>query len=98
MFEKKGDKRPIHIITRSPNQSPKFKATNEIKPTNKYKGSFVTFDDMLGARNSSRIDEFFKRGRHENLDVYYISESYFGLPRQSIKNNSDRSILFEQTL
>ena len=53
---------------------------------------------MLGAKNSSQIDEFFTRGRHEDLDVYYISQSYFGLPRQTIRNNSDRLILFKQTL
>ena len=53
---------------------------------------------MLGARNSSQIDEFFTRGGHENLDVYYISQSYFALPRQGIRNNSDRIILFTQTL
>ena len=41
---------------------------------------------------------FFTRGRHENLDVYYISQNYFALPRQSIRNNSDRFILFKQTL
>ena len=52
---------------------------------------------MLGAKNSSQIDEFFTRGRHEDLDVYYISQSYFALPRQSIRNNSDRLILFKQT-
>ena len=53
---------------------------------------------MLGARNGSQIDEFFARGRHENLDAYYISQSYFALPRQSIRNNSDRLKLFKQTL
>ena len=53
---------------------------------------------MLGAKNSSQIDEFFTRGRHEDLDVYYTSQSYFALPRQSIRNNSDRLILFKQTL
>ena len=45
---------------------------------------------MLGAKNSSQKGEFFARGRHEDLDVYYISQSYFTLPRQSIRNNSDR--------
>ena len=35
----------------------------------KYKGSVVNFDAMLGARNSSQIDEFFTRGRHEDSDV-----------------------------
>ena len=77
VLEKIGNKRPIRIITRSPNQYPNYKTSNEIKPINKYKGSVVIFDDMLGARNSSQIDEFFTRGRHEDLDVYYISQSYF---------------------
>ena len=98
VLEKIYNKRPIHIITRSPNQYPNYKTNNEIKPINKYKGSVVIFDDMLGAKNSSQIDEFFTRGRHEDLDVYYISQSYFALPRQSIRNNSDRLILFKQTL
>ena len=53
---------------------------------------------MLGARNSSEIDEVFTRGRHENLDVYYISQSCFGLSSQSIRNNSDRLVLFKQTI
>ena len=98
VLEKIGNKRPIHIITRSPNQYPNYKTSNEIKPTNKYKGSVVIFDDMLEAKNSSQINEFFTRGKHEDLDVYYISQSYFALPRQSIRNNSDRLILFKQTL
>ena len=98
VLEKIGNKRPIHIITRSPNQYPNHKTSNEIKPINKYKGSVVIFDDMLGAKISSQIDEFFTRGRHEDLNVYYISQSYFALPRQSIRNNSDRLILFKQTL
>ena len=98
VLEKIGNQKPIHIITRSPNQYPSYKTSKEIKPINKYKRSVVIFDDMLGAKNSSQIDEFFTRGRHEDLDVYYISQSYFALPRQSIRNNSDRLILFKQTL
>ena len=98
ILEKICVKRPNHIITRSPNQCPNYKTTTEIKPINKNKGSVVIFDDMLGARNCSQIDEFFTRGRHEDLDVYYISQSYFALPRRSIRNNSDMLILLKQTL
>ena len=47
-----------------------------------------------GLKNSSQIDEVFTRGRHDDLDVYYISQSYFALPTQSIRNNSDRLILY----
>ena len=69
ILEKVGNRRPIRIITRSPNQYPIYKTSIEIKPINKYKGSVVIFDDMLGARNSSQIDESFTRGRHEDLEV-----------------------------
>ena len=51
---------------------------------------------MLGARNSYQIDEFYTRGRHEDLSVFYVSQSYFGLPRQSVRNNRDRLILIKQ--
>ena len=69
-----------------------------MKSKDKDKGSVTIFDDMLGARNSSQINEFYTRGRHEGLDLYYISQSYFGLPRQSIRNNSDKITLFKQSL
>ena len=59
MVEKIGNKRPIRIITRSPNQYPNYKTSNEIKPINKYKGSVVVFDDKLEAGDSSQIDELF---------------------------------------
>ena len=32
-----------------------------MKPINKYKGSVDIFDNLLGATNSSQIDEFFLR-------------------------------------
>ena len=53
---------------------------------------------MLGARNTSQIDEVYTRGRHEKLEVYYISQSCFGLPKKSIRNDLDRIVLFKQTL
>ena len=62
ILEKIGNRGPIHIITRSPNQYPSYITSTDIKPINKHKGSVVIFDDMLGAKNSSQIDEvFYKR-------------------------------------
>ena len=53
---------------------------------------------MLGARKSSQRVEYYTRSKNENLNVYYNSQSYFALPRQSIRRNSDRIILFKQAL
>ena len=97
VLEKIGKKRPFNIITRSLNQYPDYETSTEIKPINKYNGSVVVFDDMLGAKNSSQICEIFERGRHEDLDVYFISQSFFALTRQSIRNNSDKLKLLKQT-
>ena len=53
---------------------------------------------MLGAQNSFQISDFYTRRRHECLEVYYISQSFFSLPRQTIWNNSDIIILCNQSL
>ena len=44
------------------------------------------------------LDPFFTRGRHNDLDVYYLSQSYFDLPERTIRNNGNIIILFQQTL
>ena len=73
---------PIFIITKSLNQYPKTKAqtSDEIQPLEHYENSPVVFDDMLLSKQESNIDLFFTRGRHKNIDNFYISQSYFHLP------------------
>ena len=57
----------------------------------------VVFDDMLES-NQKTIDPFFTRGRHNLCDVYYLSQSYFEVPKRTIRNNSNIIILIQQTL
>ena len=96
--------RDIYIITKSPpeqytNSKIKIKEiSNEIKPLNEYENGIIVFDDILGSSNSRFIDQFFIRGRHNNLDIYYLSQSYFDLPKRTIRNNSNKIFLFNQTL
>ena len=96
--------RDIYIITKSPpeqctNSKIKIKEIcHEIKPVNEYENGIIVFDDILGSSNSRFIDQFFIRGRHNNLDLYYLSQSYFDLPKRTIRNKSDKIILFNQPL
>ena len=53
---------------------------------------------MLLSKQESTIDLFFNRGIHQNNGLYYISHSYLHLPKNSIRNNSNITILFKQTL
>ena len=96
--------RDIYIITKSPLEQYTIseikikEISDEIKPLNVYENGVIVFDDILGSPNSRFIDKFFIRGRHNNLDNYYLSQSYFDLPKRSIRNNSNKIILFNQTL
>ena len=54
---------------------------------------------MLLSKQKSNIDLFFfSKGRHNIIDVCYISQSYFHLAKNTIRNNSKIIILFKQTL
>ena len=96
--------RKIHIITRSPEQYNKIEIEDvsvdedlEDKSIQNFQNCCVVFDDMLDT-SQKLIDPFFTRGRHNDLDVYYLSQSYFDLPKRTIRNNSNIIILFQQTL
>ena len=94
----------ICIFTRSPEQNNKIEIEDVSveedlgdKSIQDFQNCCVVFDDMLDS-NQKLIDPFFTRGRHNDLDVYYLSQSYFDLPKRTIRNNSNIIILFQQTL
>ena len=96
--------RDIYIITKSPPEEytdSKIKIkeiSDEIKPLNEYENGIIVFGDILGSSNSRFIDQFFIRGRHRNLHIFYLSQSYFDLPKRTIRNKSNKIILFNQML
>ena len=51
-------------------------------------------DCFLGKQN--KAESYYSRGRHSNCDTFYISQSYFRLPRHSILENGNFIILFPQ--
>ena len=90
----------IFIVTKSLNQYLNIRAqtSDEIQPLGNYKNSIVVFDDMLLSKQQSNFDLFYTRGLHNNFDIYYTSLSFFHLPRNTFRNNSNINILFKQTL
>ena len=49
---------------------------------------------MLGKQN--KCEAYYTRGRHNNVDVFDIAQSYFRLPRQTVRENANLFILFKQ--
>ena len=67
-------------------------------PLNEYKNAIIVFDEILGSSISRYICQFFIRGPHNNLDIHYLSQSYFDSPKRTIRNESNKIVLFNQTL
>ena len=90
----------IYIFTKSLNQYPNIKAQTSVKIQRSeiYENSLDVSDDMLLSKQDNNITPFFTRGRHNNNDIYYISQSYFHLPQNTLRNNSNIGISFKQTL
>ena len=90
----------VYIICKTDNQYPSnfHNQSREILPLEDYGNKTIVFYDMLGSKEAKDINAFFTRGRHQNLDIYYISQSWYELPKNTIRNNCSRIMLFPQTL
>jgi energy-coupling factor transporter ATP-binding protein EcfA2 len=60
----------------------------------KDKKHLVIFDDIITLPNQSAVESYFVFGRHNNVNVIYLSQSYFDLGR-IIRLNSNFLILFK---
>ena len=58
------------------------------------KNLLILDDIMLGPQN--KAEAYYTRGRHNNFDVFYITQSYFRLPRQTVRENANFFIFFLQ--
>lgn len=56
------------------------------------------FDDVINENgiNKTVVRDIFTLGRHRNLDVVYIVQTYTSLKKQLIRDNSNFIILFRQ--
>ena len=54
----------------------------------------MTFDDVKA--KEPVINEYFCRGRHNNCNMIYLNQSLFTIDRQSVRENCNLFIIFEQ--
>lgn len=62
----------------------------EIKPN-----SIMIFDDVA-CEKQQNIKNYFSMGRHNNVDTFYICQTYSYIPKQLVRDNSNFIILFKQ--
>ena len=59
--------------------------------------NLMIFDDLLLERQN-KCESYYIRGRHSNVNCFYLSQNYFKLPRQTIRENANFICLFPQDL
>ena len=61
------------------------------------KKNLMVFDDLL-LEKQNICESYYVRGRHSNVDCFYLSKNYFKLSRQTVRENANFSCLFPQDL
>ena len=59
--------------------------------------NLMIFDDLL-LEKQNKCECYYIRGRHSNVDCFYLSQNYFKLPRQTVRENANFICLFPQDL
>jgi len=75
-----------------------FDADDEIlNPTylDKSKNHVMIFDDVM-LKDQSAIKDYFCRGRHNNVSVFYLCQSLHKIAKHCIRENANMFILFKQ--
>ena len=61
------------------------------------KNNLIVFDDLFLEKQNT-CESYYVRGRHSNVDCFYLAQNYFKLPCQTIRENAYFICLFPQDL
>ena len=59
--------------------------------------NLMVFNDLF-LEKQNKCEDYYTRRRHSNVDCFYLSQSYFKLRRQTIRENANFICLFPQDL
>lgn len=57
--------------------------------------SIYVFDDVI-CEKQKNITSYFCRGRHNGVDVFYLTQTYSRVPKQLVRDNSNMLVLYKQ--
>lgn len=68
---------------------------NVIDPGEAEPDSVMIFDDIACERHDN-IRKYFTMGRHNNIDSFYLGQTYSRIPKQLVRDNANLLIVFKQ--
>ena len=74
-----------------------FTNIEELKFPQEYENNSIIILDDLNEKeiNNDKIQAMFKRGRHNNLSIFIISQDYYELPKRTIRANGNIYHIFK---
>ena len=74
-----------------------YENIEELKFPQEYeKNSIIILDDLNEKEiNNEKVQAMFKRGRHNNLSIFIISQDYYELPKKTIRANGNIFHIFK---
>ena len=74
-----------------------FNNIEELKFPQEYENNSIIILDNLNEKeiNNDKIQAMFKRGRHNNLSIFIISQDYYELPKRTIRANGNIYHIFK---
>ena len=74
-----------------------YESIEELKFPQEYENNSIIILDDLNEKeiNNEKIQAMFKRGRHNNLSIFIISQDYYELPKRTIRANGNIYHIFK---
>ena len=74
-----------------------FESIEDLKFPQEYENNSIIILDDLNQKeiNNDKIQAMFKRGRHNNLSIFIISQDYYELPKRTIRANGNIYHIFK---
>ena len=69
----------------------------DLRELSSAKKNLMVFDDLL-LEKQNICESYYVRGRHSNVNCFYLVQNNFTLPRQTIRENVNFICLFPQDL
>jgi len=66
-----------------------------VESLNKQERTIMIFDDVM-LEKQEPIEKYFCQGRHGGADAFYLTQNFFRIPKQSIRDNCNLVVLFNQ--
>jgi len=73
-----------------------FSASENIVHPSKAKANSIFVFDDVACDNQDVIREYFSMGRHNNIDSFYLCQTYAKIPKHLIRDNANVIVLFKQ--